>query len=124
MKASDPKIKKLSKIGQTDETVDLSKRKTGAMVLAVTAASIFIGLNKAGINIVADAEAGEKKMACWGINSCKGTTDCTTAFNGCNGKNDCKGKGFKKVTTAECKEKGGVPLKGSDADPKKSKLQI
>jgi len=120
MKANDQKINKLNTSRQLDETVDLSKRKAGAMALAVTAAGVFLGLNKAGINIISDAEAGEKKIACWGINSCKGTTDCTTAFNACNGKNECKGKGFKKVTAAECKEKGGVPLKGSAADPKKS----
>lgn len=120
MKISDPNINKPTKSSQSDETVDLSKRKLGGMALAATAAGVFFGLNKAGLNIISDAEADEKKIACWGINSCKGTTDCTTAFNACNGKNKCKGKGFKKnVAVSECKEKGGVPLKGSPADPKK-----
>lgn len=119
MKTSDPRIKTLKKSSQADEAVDLSKRKVGAAALAMTAAGVFIGMNKAGINVISDVEAAEKKIACWGINSCKGTTDCTTAFNACKGKNDCKGKGFKKVAAAECKERGGVPLKGSKADPKK-----
>ncbi|HEC20521.1 MAG TPA: hypothetical protein ENI97_14485 [Gammaproteobacteria bacterium] len=103
------------------DKVDLSKRKLGATALAVTAAGLFGGISKTGLTLLPEAEAGKKKFACWGINSCKATTDCTTAFNACNGKNDCKGKGFKYVSSAEaCKEKGGVPLKGSPADPKKS----
>jgi len=106
---------------ETTETVDQSRRKFAAAALAVTAAGIFGSIDKTGIGFIKDAEAGGKKFACWGINSCKGKTDCTTAFNACNGKNDCKGKGFLNVSSKEeCKEKGGVPLKGSPADPKKS----
>ncbi|MFV2056686.1 MAG: hypothetical protein ACC707_09475 [Thiohalomonadales bacterium] len=110
---------KASKKGATTENVDLAKRRTGAAALAAAAAGIFYGLGKSDGGLISDAEAGEK-FACWGINSCKGKTDCTTAFNACNGKNECKGKGFLNVASAEvCKEKGGVPLKGSKADPKK-----
>jgi hypothetical protein len=61
------------------------------------------------------AEAGN--IACYGINTCKGQTQCATAFNGCPGQNACKGKGFRYASAKECAAQGGVPLKGSPADP-------
>ncbi len=42
--------------------------------------------------IVPSAQAGD--IACYGSNSCKGQSACTTAINACNGQNECKGKGF------------------------------
>jgi len=53
------------------------------------------------------AKAGAAKVHCYGINSCKGTSDCKTAKNDCRGLNDCKGQGFKEVTAKQCKAEGG-----------------
>ena len=32
------------------------------------------------------------QVACYGVNSCKGTSDCKTAHNDCKGMNSCKGQ--------------------------------
>lgn len=55
-------------------------------------------------------------VRCFGINSCKGTTACSTRWNACNGQNDCKGKGWLSVQSEpECTAKGGTPLEKSPA---------
>ncbi len=89
---------------------------TGA-ALSVAAAGAFYGLYK---SVAALAPlANEEDIACWGINDCKGKTACTTAFNACTGQNQCKGRGYLNVPPKVCAAKGGVPLKGSPADPAK-----
>jgi len=97
--------------------VDTNKRNMTRAALSAGAAVAFYGLYKSVDVLVPKAEAGE--VACYGINNCKGTTDCTTAFNSCNGQNDCKGKGFLNVPEKECRLKGGKPLEETDADPSK-----
>jgi hypothetical protein len=49
----------------------------------------------------------EAKVACFGINACKGQSDCATPKNACKGMNSCKGQGFKYVTLQECQAQGG-----------------
>ncbi|MVF23122.1 hypothetical protein EVC37_16090 [Methylocaldum sp. BRCS4] len=84
--------------------------KTSGALLATAAAALFAG------GLVQAAETGkekgkaaeEAKVQCYGINACKGQSECRTATNACKGQNSCKGKGF--LTTAtkeECKAKGG-----------------
>ena len=48
-----------------------------------------------------------KDVACYGVNSCKGTSDCKTAHNDCKGMNSCKGQGFKKESAKACAAAGG-----------------
>jgi len=48
-----------------------------------------------------------KNVACYGVNSCKGTSDCKTAHNDCKGMNSCKGEGFIHKTEAACAKAGG-----------------
>jgi len=81
----------------------------------VAAAAAFYAMYESVDALAPPAEAGE--IACWGINACKGTTACTTAFNACNGQNECKGRGYLNVPERECHAKGGEPLKGSAGDP-------
>lgn len=50
------------------------------------------------------------KVACMGINECKGHGGCKTEANGCHGQNGCKGKGFVEATEADCKTKGGTVM--------------
>lgn len=83
--------------------------------IAVAAAAAFYGMYKSVDALAPKAEAGE--IACYGINSCKGKTQCATAHNACPGLNSCKGKGFLHASSKECADQGGVPLKGSPADP-------
>lgn len=47
------------------------------------------------------------KVACYGINACKGQSDCKSGNHDCKGMNDCKGQGFKDTTAAECTKAGG-----------------
>ncbi|GAB6067199.1 hypothetical protein JCM13664_05170 [Methylothermus subterraneus] len=49
----------------------------------------------------------EAKVACFGINACKGQSDCATPKNACKGMNSCKGQGFKYVSLKECEAQGG-----------------
>ena len=97
--------------------VDNTRRAANGAILATAAAGAFYAMYKTVDTIVPAAQAGE--IACYGINSCKGQTACSTAFNACNGQNECKGQGFINIAEKQCYARGGVPLKGSDADPAK-----
>ena len=76
---------------------------------SVAAAAAIFAVSVAAIS--APAQAAEhgagKTVHCYGINTCKGTSDCKTAHNDCKGMNSCKGQGFKEVSTGECKSQGG-----------------
>lgn len=50
---------------------------------------------------------GDKLVPCYGVNGCKGQSDCKTAKNDCKGHNDCKGQGFKDLSKAQCAKAGG-----------------
>lgn len=55
----------------------------------------------------ADADAS-RQVRCYGINECSGQTACDVAGKwDCAGNNDCKGKGWLKVSKADCDDKGG-----------------
>lgn len=95
--------------------IDPGRRALTGAALSAGAAVAFYGLYKSVDVFVETAEAGE--IACWGINECKGTTACTTAFNACTGANECRGRGYIYVPEKECYTKGGVPLEGSEGDP-------
>jgi hypothetical protein len=71
---------------------------------AVTAALLAI----AAASSVPAAAAGTGKLVhCYGVNSCKGTSDCKTAHNDCKGLNGCKGQGFKEMSAKQCAAEGG-----------------
>ena len=64
-----------------------------------------------------------QKVHCYGINACKGKSDCHTANHSCSGQNACKGKGWKLISQEECKEKGGTlkaDIKTKKEESKKS----
>lgn len=102
---------------EAKQPIDAKRRAINGAALAVTAGGVFYGLYKSVEVFAPTAEAGT--IACYGINSCKGTTACTTAFNACNGQNACKGQGFLSVSSKECTLKGGTPLENSKADPRR-----
>lgn len=53
-------------------------------------------------------EGGDAKLVhCYGVNTCKGQSDCKTAHNDCKGMNSCKGHGFKSMTAQACEAAGG-----------------
>ncbi|MHB1142337.1 MAG: BufA2 family periplasmic bufferin-type metallophore [Sulfuricaulis sp.] len=95
--------------------IDLRRRTVNGAALAVAAAGAFYGIYKSVDWLAPKAEAGS--IACYGINACKGQSACSTAQNACTGQNACKGQGWLNVSAKECAAKGGVPLKGSPANP-------
>ncbi len=99
------------------EPVDNQRRLMTGAAMSVAAAGVFYGLYKSVDAYTQKAEKGE--IACWGINECKGTTACGTAFNACTGQNECRGKGYIYVPEKECFAKGGEALAGSEGDPKR-----
>jgi uncharacterized membrane protein len=96
--------------------VALGKRAVNGAALSVAAAAAFYGMYKSVDTFAPKAQTGE--IACWGVNQCKGTTACSTAYNGCNSRNDCRGRGWKFVEAKECAARGGMPLRGSPHDSK------
>ena len=53
------------------------------------------------------AQAGEK-VACYGVNKCKGTGACGGKGHSCAGENACKGQGYLKIDAETClKIEGG-----------------
>lgn len=49
-----------------------------------------------------------RQVRCYGVNECSGQTACDVAGKwDCAGNNDCKGKGWLKVSKADCDAKGG-----------------
>ncbi len=111
-------------------SIETSKVRNGTMIALGAAALILAGCASAGAKT---ADAGSATVACVGVNSCKGTSDCKTAGNACKGHNSCKtaanackgqgsckiaanackaqnackGQGHLALTGAECGEKGG-----------------
>lgn len=99
----------------------------GAMLAISAAALILAGCASGGTN----AAASGATVACVGVNSCKGTSDCKTAGNECKGqnacktaKNACKGQGSCKVAANACKGQnscagtGHLALTGAECDAK------
>jgi len=102
---------------QDDHTPNASRRAVNGAALSVLAAGAFYGLYKSVEIYAPKAEVGD--IACYGVNSCKGTSACSTANNACTGMNSCKGKGWINLPAKECFQRGGQALKGSPGDPAK-----
>ena len=83
--------------------------KASSASLSFAAAAAVFALSTATIPVT--ASAAEAKDAtpvhCYGVNSCKGHSDCKTAKNECKGQNECKGHGFKSLTAQACTAQGG-----------------
>ena len=74
----------------------MNTNKATRAAIATAAALLFSNM------AVAPASAADAKVKCEGVNSCKGTSACSTATNACQGHNSCKGKGYLMLTQAEC----------------------
>ncbi|MBB6124616.1 hypothetical protein [Sphingobium subterraneum] len=75
--------------------------------ISFAATAAIIAVAAAAAVTPAVAEDGAKQIHCYGVNTCKGTSDCKTAHNDCKGMNECKGHGFKAMTVKQCKAAGG-----------------
>jgi len=87
----------------------MSKMKTG---ISLATAAAIVALS--GLSVAAPAAAADDTVKCFGVNSCKGTSDCKSGNHACKGQNSCKGQGFKAESADKCKADGG-----STAEPKK-----
>jgi len=75
--------------------------RSGA-ALAIAAVSLAL----AGAATPVAAAAG--KVHCFGVNSCKGKTDCMTPKNSCKAMNECKGQGWAfRDSEKSCVAEGG-----------------
>ena len=54
------------------------------------------------------AQAKTTKVACYGVNACKGKSACKTATSACKGQNACKGKGVVMLSAKKCAKLGGT----------------
>jgi len=79
-----------------------------AAAAATLAVSSFAFASDKPEGATGPAVAAGDKVHCYGLNSCKGNSDCKTAINSCKGKNSCESKGFKAVKAKECLEKDGI----------------
>jgi hypothetical protein len=95
--------------------IPTGRKVANGAAISIAAAAAFYGMYKSVETFAPKAEAAQ--IACFGINACKGQTQCATAHNACPGQNSCQGKGFLYTSAAECTDKGGAPLQGSPADP-------
>lgn len=86
--------------------------KTGVSAASTAALLALAALQSAPA--FADHHGEAKKVHCYGVNSCKGTSDCKTAEHACKGQNGCKGHGYKEMTAEACTAAGG-----STTEPKK-----
>lgn len=75
-------------------------------VASVATAAALIALSGATLSGPAFAK-GTTQVHCYGVNSCKGTSDCKSGNHDCKGQNDCKGQGFKLESAKQCKADGG-----------------
>ena len=104
-----------------------SKMSKGALLAVSAAALILAGCAGTGTNTASSGSS----VACVGVNSCKGTSDCKTAANECKGhnscktaKNACKGQGSCKTAANACKGQnacagqGHLALTGAECDAK------
>jgi uncharacterized membrane protein len=74
--------------------------------VSVAAAAAVIAIATAAVPTAAVAKGGAT-VHCYGVNTCKGTSDCKSGNHECKGQNDCKGQGFKELSAKACKTAGG-----------------
>lgn len=83
----------------------INAKKLSGTALAAAAAVLFIS-GCASMN-QPSSEGQMAKVHCFGVNSCKGQSDCKSAGHSCKGLNSCKGQGFKIMSQSDCDAAGG-----------------
>lgn len=89
----------------------MMKFKTGAVIASAAAMLTINALSGAAFaEDTRKSIAADDRINCYGINSCKGQSECKTADNACKGLNQCKGHGFKVASAKACLVAGGKIL--------------
>ena len=73
-------------------------------VAGIAAAAALFALSSVALTTPAFAAS---TVHCFGVNSCKGMSDCKSGNHDCKGMNSCKGQGFKALTSKACTKAGG-----------------
>ena len=74
----------------------------------VAAAAAFLALSGMASSTLAQTSTSTAETVhCYGVNSCKGTSDCKSYNHDCKGQNECKGQGFKAESKEQCMADGG-----------------
>ena len=82
------------------------KSKIGINLAVAAAANLsLIGCHS---HVESSKQSVSQPVQCYGINSCKGMTDCKTTHNNCRGQNACKGMGWLAMSKMECAKSGGT----------------
>jgi uncharacterized membrane protein len=77
-------------------------------VARLAAAAALLALSSASLTSPAFAAGAQADtIHCYGVNSCKGMSDCKSFNHDCKGLNACKGQGFKATTANACASAGG-----------------
>jgi hypothetical protein len=79
---------------------------TAKSSVSVATAAAFLALT-ALAPIGTTYAAGGDTVHCYGVNSCKGQSDCKSGNHDCKGQNSCKGQGFKATSAEACEAQGG-----------------
>ena len=73
---------------------------TAKSAVSVAVSAALLALSATAMTTPAHASA--KLVHCYGVNSCKGTSDCKSGNHDCKGMNSCKGQGFKAESKKQC----------------------
>ena len=76
------------------------------VALAANAAMLAVAFAAAPAPALATEKTADV-VHCFGVNSCKGTSDCASYNHSCKGQNECKNMGFKELSAKECAKQGG-----------------
>jgi len=72
-----------------------------------SAAALFALANGAVMTPAYAADQGTAAAPCYGVNACKGQSDCKSGSHECKGQNSCKGQGFKDLSAKQCAAEHG-----------------
>jgi uncharacterized membrane protein len=75
-----------------------------------TAAAAFALAAAASVSVSTPTFAADQsaKVMCFGVNACKGQSDCKSGNHDCKGQNSCKGQGFKDLSAKKCAAEHGT----------------
>jgi uncharacterized membrane protein len=91
-----------------------TNRRNSLKDRALLVATVLAVLS-AGNAAADDAAKADEKIACYGINKCKGTGDCSGQGHQCSGQNACRGRGHINLPKDVClRIEGGHLVPGPD----------
>jgi hypothetical protein len=75
--------------------------------LTIASAAGLMALASLGTTSVSFAGDSAEAAPCYGVNACKGQSDCKSGAHACKGQNSCKGQGFKDLSAQQCAAQHG-----------------